>query len=41
MISQLGVQSTPTFLVNTKAVQGAQPFETFSQIIESEKTQGK
>ncbi len=41
MISQLGVQSTPTFLVNTKPVQGAQPFETFSQIIDSEKAQGK
>ncbi len=33
MASQLGVQSTPTFLVNTTPVQGAQPFETFDKII--------
>lgn len=31
----LGVQSTPTFLVNGRPVIGAQPFETFQQAIES------
>ncbi len=41
MLQQLGVQSTPTFLVNTQAVSGAQPFATFSQIIDSEKSKGK
>ncbi len=38
MAGQLGVQSTPTFLINTQPVQGAQSFDTFKQIIESEKT---
>jgi len=33
---QLGIQSTPTFLVNGQPVVGAQPFEVFSQIIEQE-----
>lgn len=33
----VGVQSTPTFLVNGKAIQGALPFDQFAQIIESEK----
>lgn len=37
MISGMGVQSTPTFLVNTQVVRGAQPFEVFSQIIEAER----
>lgn len=32
----LGVRSTPTFFVNGIAVVGAQPFEVFQQIIESE-----
>ncbi len=32
---QIGVQSTPTFLVNGQAVVGAQPFEAFQQAIES------
>ena len=35
MGQQIGVQSTPTFLVNGQAVVGAQPFETFQQAIES------
>ena len=33
--SQLGVQSTPTFIVNGKPVVGGQPFETFKTMIES------
>ena len=33
----LGVQSTPTFLVNGKSVQGALPFDQFAQVIESER----
>src|SRR3972149_4035473 len=33
--SALGVQSTPTFLINGQAVVGAQPFEVFQQTIES------
>jgi len=32
---QLGVQSTPTFLVNGQPVVGAQPFEVFEQVIEN------
>jgi protein-disulfide isomerase len=31
---QLGVQSTPSFAINGQAVVGAQPFDTFQQIIE-------
>ncbi len=31
---QIGVQSTPTFLVNGQAVIGAQPFDVFQQAIE-------
>ena len=33
---QIGVQSTPSFLVNTIPVVGAQPFENFAIAIESE-----
>jgi len=33
--SALGVQSTPTFLINGQEVVGAQPFEVFQQTIES------
>jgi protein-disulfide isomerase len=33
---RLGVQSTPTFFVNGIQVVGAQPFETFQNLIESE-----
>jgi len=32
---QLGVQSTPTFLVNGQPVVGAQSFEVFEQVIEN------
>ena len=35
MAQQLGVQSTPTFIINGKPVIGAQPFESFQQVIES------
>ena len=31
---QLGVQSTPSFLVNGTPLVGAQPFEAFSQLID-------
>jgi predicted DsbA family dithiol-disulfide isomerase len=31
---QIGVQSTPTFLVNGQPIVGAQPFEVFEQMIE-------
>ncbi|RME08443.1 MAG: hypothetical protein D6803_01215 [Anaerolineae bacterium] len=31
---QLGVRSTPTFVVNGQPVMGAQPFQVFQQIIE-------
>lgn len=33
---QLGIRSTPTFFINGIAIVGAQPFEVFSQVIESE-----
>jgi len=32
---QLGVQSTPTFFINGTQLVGAQPFETFQNLIES------
>jgi predicted DsbA family dithiol-disulfide isomerase len=31
----LGVQSTPSFLINGRPVIGAQPFEVFQQYIEA------
>jgi protein-disulfide isomerase len=31
---QIGVQSTPSFLVNGTPLVGAQPFESFQQLIE-------
>lgn len=34
--SSIGVSSTPTFFINGIAVVGAQPFEVFQQVIESE-----
>jgi protein-disulfide isomerase len=34
--AELGVRSTPTFFVNGIAIVGAQPFEIFQQVIESE-----
>lgn len=33
---QIGVQSTPTFLINGQPVVGAQPFEVFQQVIEDQ-----
>jgi protein-disulfide isomerase len=33
---QIGVQSTPTFLINGQALIGAQPFEIFQQVIEEQ-----
>ena len=35
MAQQLGVQSTPTFVINGTPLIGAQPFENFQQVIES------
>jgi predicted DsbA family dithiol-disulfide isomerase len=32
---QLGVQSTPTFIINGRGVVGAQSFDYFKQIIDS------
>jgi protein-disulfide isomerase len=32
---QMGVQSTPSFIINGKALIGAQPFEAFQQVIDS------
>lgn len=32
---QLGVSSTPSFIVNDQPVIGAQPFETFQKLIEA------
>jgi protein-disulfide isomerase len=36
---EIGIQSTPTFLVNGQPVVGAQPFEVFEQMIEKELNQ--
>ena len=33
---QVGVTGTPAFLINGRFLSGAQPFETFAQIIEEE-----
>ena len=33
-VQQLGVRSTPSFLVNGQPIVGAQPFEVFEQLIE-------
>jgi len=35
MAQKIGVQSTPTFVINGKPVIGAQPFENFQQVIEA------
>jgi len=35
MAQQLGVQSTPTFVINGRPIIGAQPFESFQQVIDS------
>jgi len=32
---QIGVQSTPSFLINGQPVIGAQPFEAFQQVIDA------
>ncbi len=40
-LQSLGVQSTPTFLVNDRPVSGALPFEMFQQFIEAEKAKRK
>ncbi|MGB8646482.1 MAG: DsbA family protein [Anaerolineae bacterium] len=37
LAQQLNIQSTPTFLVNTTPVQGAQPYDTFATLIEQAK----
>jgi len=37
---QLGVRSTPSFVVNGTPIIGAQPFSAFQQLIESELNQG-
>ena len=34
--NSMGVNSTPAFVVNGKAIMGAQPFEVFEQTIEAE-----
>jgi len=36
VLQQLGVQSTPTFVVNGQALMGAEPFETYQQLFEQE-----
>lgn len=36
-LESLGIQSTPTFLVNKTVVPGALPFDQFKQVIESER----
>lgn len=36
LLQSIGVRSTPTFLINGQPVVGAQPFEAFQQVIESE-----
>jgi protein-disulfide isomerase len=35
---QIGIRSTPSFLVNGQPVIGAQPFEAFQQVIEDQLT---
>lgn len=35
MAQQIGVQSTPSFLVNGRPIVGAQPFDEFQKVIES------
>lgn len=33
---QIGIQSTPTFLLNGQPIVGAQPFDVFEQVIEEQ-----
>ena len=40
MAQQLGVQSTPTFVINGTPVVGAQPYEAFQQVIEAALAKG-
>jgi protein-disulfide isomerase len=40
-LESLGVQSTPTFLLNATPIAGALPFEQFQQMIETEKAKKK
>jgi protein-disulfide isomerase len=39
--SKLGVNSTPTFYINGRALIGAQPYEAFKQVIDEELAAGK
>jgi protein-disulfide isomerase len=41
MAGGYGISSTPTILINTQLVKGAQPFQTFAGIIEAEKAKGQ
>jgi protein-disulfide isomerase len=41
MGEKLGVQSTPTFFVNGLEIEGAQPYEAFSQAIDDELANSK
>ena len=34
LANQIGVNSTPAFLINAQAILGAQPFDSFRQVIE-------
>jgi protein-disulfide isomerase len=38
LFQTIGVQSTPTFLINGRAIQGALSFDQFAQVIENEKS---
>ncbi|WP_207346143.1 thioredoxin domain-containing protein [Arthrobacter sp. E3] len=39
--TQLGLNSTPTFVINNEAIPGAQPMEIFSQVIDAALAQAK
>jgi protein-disulfide isomerase len=39
--SKLGVNSTPTFYINGRRLSGAQPYETFTAVIDEELARGK
>ena len=36
LANQIGVQSTPAFLINGQAILGAQPFANFKQMIDQQ-----
>jgi len=36
LANQIGVKSTPAFLINAQAILGAQPYENFRQVIEQQ-----